>query len=71
MVLMIIKIVISTPTVLILTPHLAHGSALMGGYIDNTANSTLPNFLLDPSGDGQETTLNVSFNIKFKNPTIS
>ncbi|KAI4469615.1 dna-directed rna polymerases i ii and iii subunit rpabc2 [Holotrichia oblita] len=56
-VLMIIKIVISTPTVLILTPHLAHGSALMGGYIDNTANSTLPNFLLDPSEDEQKIAL--------------
>ncbi|GJQ83725.1 hypothetical protein Trydic_g20601 [Trypoxylus dichotomus] len=57
-VLMIIKIVISIPTVLIFEPYLASGSALMGGHIDNRANSSLPNLLLDLNDDEKEIELN-------------
>lgn len=44
---MIVKIVISIPTALIITPQTTQGAALMGGHIDNRANSTLPNLFFD------------------------
>lgn len=59
-VLMIIKIVISIPTVLIFLPELVGGSALMGGHLDNRANSTLPNLLADLSGNEDDVSITPS-----------
>lgn len=47
-VLTIIKIVISVPAVILVAPQ-THGTALMGGHLDNTINSTMPSLLSNSS----------------------